>query len=175
MLHNSPQRMPQVAPASSVVGLSRTSAAQETGAMLKHWLRFTTKRRRLLAGAGIGFAAIVLGVVTARTFVYFAQPHLDPGPLWVPFVVRIPLGMVLAWGTYRLLTTQAESYWQQMTTQDAVRNACQMLLNAAQVRGNLEAQVQIEDAVSRIQKVLSADPATKRANARVKKKSAKAG
>ena len=143
--------------------------------MLKYKLSLNTKKRRLLAAVGIGSAAIVLGVATARIFVHFAQPHLDPGPLWVPFVVRIPLGLVLGWGTFRLLTIQAQSYWHQIGTQDAVRNACQMLLNTAQVRENPQAQAQIEEAVSRIQNVLSADPAAKRANARVEKKSAKAG
>ena len=114
----------------------------------------------------MALTGMILGVATARTFVYFAEPQLNPGPLWLPFAVRIPLGLVIAWGTYRLLTMQAESYWHQMSTQDSVRNACQMLLNAAQVHENLQARRQIEEAVSRIQTVLSADPATKRASAR---------
>jgi len=114
----------------------------------------------------MALTGMILGVASARTFVYFAEPQLNPGPLWLPFAVRIPLGLVIAWGTYRLLTMQAESHWHQMSTQDSVRNACQMLLNAAQVHENLQARRQIEEAVSRIQTVLSADPATKRASAR---------
>jgi hypothetical protein len=138
---------------------------------------FQTKKRRLLASAGLGATAIVLGVVTARIVVHFAEPRLYPGPLWLPFLVRIPLGLVVTWGAYRLLTIQAESYWHQTTTQDTVRNACQMLLNAAQVHENPQAKVQIEEAVSRIQIVLSADPATKRKNPRSaeEERSAKAG
>ena len=120
---------------------SRIWLRKETDMMLKHRLSFNTKKRRLLAGTGIGLTAMVLGVATARIFVHFAQPQLNPGPLWVPFVVRIPLGLFLAWGTYRLLTIQAESYWHRMTTQDAVRNACQMLLNAAQVHESPQARV----------------------------------
>jgi len=139
-------------------------------------LTLHTKRRRVLAASGLGLAAIVLGVATARIFVHFAQPQLNPGPLWLPFIVRVPLGIALAWGTYRLLTLQAESYWHQTNTQDSVRNACQILLNAAHVQQNQEAQAQIEDAVGRIQDVLSADPATKRKNARADKEHvAKAG
>jgi hypothetical protein len=134
--------------------------------MPNHGLDFQIRKRRLLAGIAMGLMGMVVGVATARMFVHFAQPQLNPGPLWLPFVVRIPLATVLAWGTYRLLTIQAESYWHRMTTQDTVRNACQMLLNAAQVHESPQARVQIEEAVSRIQCVLSADPATKRANAR---------
>jgi len=139
-------------------------------------LNFHTKRRRLLAAVAMGLTGVVVGVATARIFVHFAQPQLNPGPLWLPVAVRIPLGLVIAWGTYRLLTIQTENYWHQMTTQDAVRNACQMLLNAAQVHENPQARTQIEEAVSRIQVVLSADPATKRANARCEnERAAKAG
>src|SRR5690349_17666282 len=105
-------------------------------AVLSSDLTVQTKKRRVLAAAGVGATAIVLGVVTARIVVHFAEPRLDPGPLWLPFVVRIPLGLVVTWGAYRLLTIQAESYWHQIATQDTVRNACQMLLNAAQVHEN---------------------------------------
>ena len=118
---------------------------------------------------------VVLGVATARIFVHFAEPQLNPGPLWVPFLVRIPLAVVIAWGAYRLLTRQAESYWRQTSTQDSVRNACQILLNAAHVQQNPEARAQIEDALGRIQD-LSADPLTKRKNVRASRESAaKAG
>jgi hypothetical protein len=114
-------------------------------------LTFHTKSRRVLAAAGLGLTSVVLGVVTARILVHFAQPQLNPGPLWLPFVVRIPLGVVVAWGTYRLLQIQAESYWHQTSTQDSVRNACQILLNAAHVQQNPQARLQIEEAVTRIQ------------------------
>jgi len=125
-------------------------------------LTLHTKSRRMLAAAGLALVGMVLGVATARIFVRFAQPQLNPGPLWLPFLVRIPLGLVIAWGTYRLLTIQAQSYWHQRTTQDSVRNACQILLNAAHVQQTPEARTQIEEAVSKIQYVLAADPMTKR-------------
>lgn len=124
----------------------------------------SSRRRRLLASLGLATLIILLEVATARIFVYYAQPNLNHGPLWLSVAVRLPLFLLLWWGAYRLLTIRMESYWQQMTTQDAVRNACQMLLNAAQVRENREARMQIEEAVSRIQVVLAADPLTKRGN-----------
>jgi hypothetical protein len=129
-------------------------------------LNFHAKRRRLLASLGLATVILLLEVATARIFVHFARPNLNPGPLWLPFAVRIPLFLIMWWGTYRLLTIQVESYWHQMTTQDAVRNACQMLLNAAQVHESPQARMQIEAAVSRIQVVLSADPMSKRVNGR---------
>jgi hypothetical protein len=134
-----------------------------------------TKRRRVLASAGLAAVAILLGVATARIFVHVAEPQLNPGPLWLPFVVRIPVGVVVAWGAYRLLTKQAKSYWHQTSTQDSVRNACQILLNAAHVQQNPEARAQIQQAVRQIENVLSADPMTKRKSARPdKERSAKA-
>jgi hypothetical protein len=129
-------------------------------------MSFHTKTRRLLGSLGLATLILLLEVATARTFVYFAQPNLNPGPLWLPFAVRIPLFFIMTWGTYRLLTIQAESYWHQMSTQNSVRNACQILLNAAHLQ-EPQSRTQIEDAVSQIQVVLSADPATKRANARI--------
>jgi len=139
-------------------------------------LTLHTKRRRMLAAAGLALVGVVLGVATARIFVHFAQPQLNHGPLWLPFIVRVPLGVVIAWGTYRLLTIQAESYWHQTSTQDSVRNACQILLNAAHVQQNPEARAQIEQAVGQIQNVLAADPITKRKNAWAEKEHvAKAG
>jgi hypothetical protein len=40
----------------------------------------------VLASAGLALVAIILRVATARMFVRFAEPQLNPRPLWVPVV-----------------------------------------------------------------------------------------